>query len=93
MVAFGFAFQAVNRTAVGAFDGAVGLYGQENARVAVPRFVFRAGAVQGQVAGCDNDGSVACVLMVHDGFLFYRRAGGMVRYARLILKHRQRIII
>lgn len=54
-MAFDFAFQTVNRAAVRAFGGAVGLNRQENARMAVPRFVFRAGTVQGQIVRGDND--------------------------------------
>ena len=46
---FDFAFQLVNGAAIGALDGAVGLDGQKNARVAVPSFVARAAAMQGQV--------------------------------------------
>lgn len=107
VMAFDFAFQAVNRAAVRAFDGAVGLNRQENTRMAVPRFVFRAGAVQGQVVRGDNDSGV---LVAHRVSFFIiwcgrqppMRAGGwisavesiadMVRHACLILKCRKRII-
>lgn len=54
-------FEMVTRSAVGAFDVAVGLNWEEDARMTVPSFVIGAGAVQRQVFGLDNDGFGVCV--------------------------------
>lgn len=56
MVVGEMAVEVVARAAVGAFDVAVGLDGQENARVSVPGFMIRACAVERQVLGFDDDG-------------------------------------
>ena len=55
------AFEMVTRSAVGAFDVAVGLNRKEDARMTVPSFVVGTGAVQRQVFGLDNDGFGVCV--------------------------------
>ena len=55
------AFEMVTRSAVGAFDVAVGLNWKEDARMTVPSFVVGTGAVQRQVFGLDNDGFGVCV--------------------------------
>ena len=52
----GFAFEPVNCAAIRAFDAAVGFDRQKHARVAVPGFVLRAGAMQRQIVRGDNDG-------------------------------------
>lgn len=80
VMAFDFAFQTVNRAAVRAFDGAVGLNRQENTRMAVPRFVFRAGAVQGQVVRGDNDSGVLVAHRV-SFFIICAAGGGRCRRA------------
>ena len=61
MVVGNVAFEMVTRSAVGAFDVAVGLNREEDARMTVPSFVVGAGAVQRQVFGVDNDGFGVCV--------------------------------
>ena len=48
-----FAVELVNAAAIRAFDAAVGLDGQKHARVAVPGFVFGAGAMQRQIVRGD----------------------------------------
>ena len=61
MVVGNVAFEMVTRPAVGAFDVAVGLNREEDARMTVPSFVVGTGAVQRQVFGVDNDGFGVCV--------------------------------
>lgn len=68
VVAFDFAVEPVNAAAVGAFDGAVGLNRQEHARVAVPSFMFGAGAVQRQVVR-GNDYFFLLGGLAHNRFL------------------------
>ena len=56
MVAFDFAIHMVYGAAVRAFDAAVGFDGQEDAGMAVPCFIIRAAAVQGEVVRSEGDG-------------------------------------
>lgn len=54
-MAFGFAVQAVKRTAIRAFNGGKRLYRQKHTRMAVPRLVLRTAAMQRQIMCGDND--------------------------------------
>src|SRR4030065_2099049 len=71
MPAAGFAFQAIERAAIGARRIAARLDGQVDARVRIPVCVLRHRAVQGQVALGDHDDALGVVLPLAHADLAY----------------------